>query len=148
MKWVSKRKQTAIEESQEKGSFWSFSSGHYSDALSLPRSFLTRASSRLSQMILDKTLHGILDQGAGCLVVFDEPEEDVSFLSHSSSFLGRFPWCWFLPPSLSLSTSWLWLTPFTSPWKSLFWFALPSESPQKTYEASLDTLETCFKCRW
>ena len=33
---------------------------------------------RLSQMMVDKLLHGVLDQGRGCLLLFDEPKLDVS----------------------------------------------------------------------
>ncbi|ORX50531.1 PCI-domain-containing protein, partial [Hesseltinella vesiculosa] len=49
---------------------------HIAEMVKLPA---PQVEQKLSQMILDKTFHGILDQGAGCLIIFDEPKEDETY---------------------------------------------------------------------
>ncbi|KAI8883191.1 PCI-domain-containing protein [Backusella circina FSU 941] len=49
---------------------------HIADMVKLPTQ---QVEQKLSQMILDKKFHGILDQGAGCLIVFEEAEQDKTY---------------------------------------------------------------------
>lgn len=49
---------------------------HTAELIELPPQLVER---KLSQMILDKKLKGILDQGNNCLIVFDDPEVDQTY---------------------------------------------------------------------
>jgi len=49
---------------------------HVADIIKLP---LETVEKKLSQMILDKTLHGILDQGQGVLIVFEDSTVDQTY---------------------------------------------------------------------
>ncbi|RKP06520.1 PCI domain-containing protein [Thamnocephalis sphaerospora] len=49
---------------------------HVAKMVRLP---VPQVEAKLSQMILDKVLYGILDQGAGCLVLFEEKRADKTY---------------------------------------------------------------------
>ncbi|XP_065839634.1 26S proteasome non-ATPase regulatory subunit 11A-like [Oscarella lobularis] len=51
---------------------------HVAEVIELPLDVVER---KLSQMILDKKLRGILDQGDGVLILFDDAEEDHTYAS-------------------------------------------------------------------
>lgn len=50
--------------------------GHVAELISLPRQ---QVETKLSSMILDARLNGILDAGAGDLILFDENQPDTTF---------------------------------------------------------------------
>ena len=56
-----------------------FSRVEISHVASLVGLDLDQIERKLSQMILDKVIIGVLDQGAGCLIIYDEAERDKGY---------------------------------------------------------------------
>jgi 26S proteasome regulatory subunit N6 len=49
---------------------------HIASVMRLPQPKIVE---KLSQMILDKKFHGILDAGAGCLIVYEDAQADETY---------------------------------------------------------------------
>jgi len=56
--------------------FFFFKVSHIASCISLP---LAQVEKKLSQMILDKKLRGVLDQGEGVLIVFEDAPRDKTY---------------------------------------------------------------------
>lgn len=60
----------------ERANFSSPQVSHIASCISLP---LAQVEKKLSQMILDKKLRGVLDQGEGVLIVFEDTPRDKTY---------------------------------------------------------------------
>ena len=95
--------------------------------MSLP---LAQIETKLSQMILDKKFKGILDAGAGCLIVYDDQTADETY-DQALDTIGNMSKVISLTPTPAESVS---ITPRPSPSSS------PSPSPSPSPSQVVDAL--------